>query len=242
MKTKFLLMFVAVAILAMAIGQAQALTVDVPNGDFQTIHKPGEPANTATVPDGCYWSIPNFTIKGPPGSVATYLDGTTGDEVETPGWVIGAGSKDNADCMDGGGWGGPDGLGDIAAMSFASWGGPTYIETAAPLSLAADSYTLSADVYHSGGPVVLELIDAGGTVVAPDAESTPAMAAETWVEFTRSYNSIPAGDYKVLVGTRDDTGGGWTGNRASIDNVTLIPEPATMLLLGLGGLLIRRKK
>jgi len=210
----------------------------VVNGDFQTIVKPGT-TMAATIPDGCYFGIPGMTIKG--GGPATYADSSTGDGVELPGWVLGAGSNDNADCMQGGSWGGPDGAGDIAALAFAGWGGPTYITSAAPLSVPAGPLELSADIYHGGGPVVLELL-VDGVVIVPDAESTPAMAADTWVEFTRSYNSIPAGDVTVLIGTRDDVGTGWTGPRTSMDNVTLVPEPMTMALLGLGGLLIRRRR
>jgi hypothetical protein len=206
------------------------------NGDFQTMYKPGTGGTvTATIGDGAYWGIPGMNIKGGP---ATYSDGTTGNSIETPGWVIGVGSKTNADCMQGDGWGGPLGSGDVAFLAFGSWGGPTYITSAAPLSVPAGSLELSCDVFNNGGPVVLELL-VGGVVVTPDAESTPALVANTWVEFTRTYNSLAAGDYTVLVGTR---GGGWTGNRVSIDNVTLVPEPMTMALLGLGGLLIRRRR
>ena len=189
----------------------------VVNGDFQTIVKPGTGGTvSATIPDGCYFGIPGQNIKG--GGPATYGDGTTGDSVELPGWVAVDGT--NSDCMQGGSWGGPDGSGDIAFLAFGSWGGPTTIETAAPLSVPAGPLELSCDVYNHGGPVVLELI-VGGTVVTPDAESSPALIENDWVKFTRSYSSIPAGDVKVLVGTRDDAGTGWTGNRVSIDNVTL---------------------
>jgi hypothetical protein len=201
----------------------------VPNGDFETIYKPGTGGTvTATIPDGCYFSIPGMNIKG--GGPATYSDGTTGNSVELPGWVAVDGT--NSDCMQGGAWGGPDGSGDIAFLCFAGWGGPTTIASAAPLSVPAGPLELSADVYHGGGPVVLELL-VDGVVVTPDAESTPAMSNGTWVEFTRSYNSIPAGDVTVLVGTRDDLGTGWTGNRASVDNISLSnnSEPLPILPL-----------
>jgi hypothetical protein len=233
MKTK-LLMCMLMAVLA--IGQVQANYV--PNGDFQTMLKPGEPTVTATVGDGAYWSIPTGTIKG--GGPASYSDGTTGDFIDTPGWVALDGT--NSDCMIGGAWGGPDGAGDVAFLAFGGWGGPTTITSAAPLSIPGTetALLLSADIYNNGGPVILDLM-ADGVKVTPDAESSPALVASGWVEWTRTYNSVPAGVLTIEVGTRG--GPPWDGNRVSIDNVTLIPEPMTMALLGLGGLaLIRRKK
>jgi hypothetical protein len=211
----------------------------VVNGDFQTIVKPGT-TMAATIPDGCYFGIPGMNIKG--GGPATYADGTTGDSVELPGWVVGAGSNGNADCMQGGSWGGPAGSGDIAALAFGSWGGPTMIESAAPLSVPAGALELSADIYNNGGPVILNLL-VDGVVITPDAASSPALVASDWVEYTRSYSSIPAGNLTIRVGTYKTPEEAWGGNRVSIDNVTLVPEPVTMAFLGLGGLaLIRRRK
>jgi hypothetical protein len=213
----------------------------VVNGDFQTMWKPGTGGTvTATVADGCYWGIPGMNIKG--GGPATYSDGTTGNSVESPGWVIAAGSNTNADCMQGGAWGGPDGAGDVAFLAFGSWGGPTMIESAAPLSVPAGALELSADIYNAGGPVILNLL-VDGVVITPDAASSPALVPTGWVEYTRSYSSIPAGNLTIRVGTYKTPEQSWGGNRVSIDNVTLVPEPVTMAFLGLGGLaLIRRRK
>ena len=201
----------------------QAREVVVPNGDFQTIYEP-DTTNPCTIEDGTYFGIPGQEIKGPAGRVATYADGTTGTGVFLPDWVVATGSKDNADIMQGGDWGGPDGSGDMALLCFASWGGPTYVETAAPLSLpirgTGGEYELSCEVYNNGGPVIFELL-VDGVALTPDTESSPELLANDWVEFTRTYSSMPDGDATIMVGTRDDEGTGWTGNRVSIDNVKL---------------------
>jgi hypothetical protein len=206
------------------------------NGDFQTIIKPGEPTIAATIADGEYFSIGNKKMQG--GATAYYADGTSGSGIELPGWTVAAGSNNNADGMQAGTWGGPDGAGDIAFLCFGTWGGPTVIVSAAPLSVPAGALELSADVFHTARPVVLDLL-VDGVVITPDTASSPAGVDLGWVEFTRTYSSVPAGNLTIRVGT---TPAPFTGNRASIDNVTLVPEPVTMAFLGLGGLLIRRRR
>jgi hypothetical protein len=224
-RIKTVLTIAAVAILALAIGQVQAAEIEVPNGDFQTIVKPGTTI-AATIADGEYFSIGNQTMHA--GATAYYADGTSGSGIELPGWVVAAGSNNNADGMQGGGWGGPDGAGDIAFLCFGTWGGPTYIESAAPLSAPAGSgignYTLSADVYYTARPLILKLL-VDGVEQTPDTASSPAGITD-WVVFTRTYSSVPAGDVTIRVGTRNEDGDGWTGtgNRASVDNITLTFE------------------
>ena len=224
------LTIVAVAIFAMAIGQAQAITVDVPNGDFQTIHHPDDPTNTAYIQDGEYFNIPTQLMHAD--ALATYDVGDPGSGIELPGWVQ-SGEKANSDVMQGGDWGGPDGAGDMAFLCFAGWGGDTLITSAAPLSIPVigAGYTLSADVMMAKfdgalpeeeiyGPVILELL-ADGVKVEPDDESTPVSINDrSWVEYTRTYNTIPEGDVTILVGTRKGDGD-WGSHRASVDNVEL---------------------
>jgi hypothetical protein len=61
---------------------------------------------------------------------------------------------------------------------------------------------------------------------------------------SRTYNAIPAGDVRILVGIArpgpDDPA--LFGSRMMFDNIMLVPEPATMLLLGLGSLGLARRK
>jgi hypothetical protein len=107
-------------------------------------------------------------------------------------------------------------------------------------SNAPGEVTLAFDVLsiNVGGVAKIEYYDAAGGALGVDAWDPYDMSALGTFSFT---STAPAGTVYItpVVGV---TGVGGVG---IFDNIALtadIPEPATMALLGLGGLLLRRKK
>lgn len=248
---KSMLMMLVVLVVAVS---AQA--VFVPNGDFETMYKPGSTTVTAGILDG-QWSMgvgPDCPIDG--GDAFQYSDGTIGTTANITGWIgydvdawITAGGTYERPLVgnyqgnislkegsyvfgsNGGGWGNPNGG---LITSDASLG-----------SLTSGVYTLSVMVYGVGGgahPVVLDLL-LNGVALVPDSSIVPVLT-DQWQELSKTYDltgnaGILGQDMTIALGV--DRGS--VGPQTRFDNVTLVPEPATMLLLGLGGLsLIRRRR
>lgn len=98
----------------------------------------------------------------------------------------------------------------------------------------------SYDVYVYGGPW-----DGNGTVVTIGGESVPILTANSWAE-----GEINEGEEYAkftvapVAGQIDVTLGLYAGNAwlSGIQLVEVVPEPASMLLLGMGALFLRKKK
>jgi len=111
---------------------------------------------------------------------------------------------------------------------------------------AGGTYTLSADAaldnwWKNAGYLKLEFYDAGSTMIGFAESAHFAQSGYDtglpWAHYSIT-GTAPAGTVTVrsMLGTWGE------GGTARFDNAVLVPEPVTMIMLGLGALLIRRKK
>jgi hypothetical protein len=224
-----LLSIIAVAILALAIGPVQAVTVTVPNGSFEEVYKPGSVVITADLGGG--WTngvgdTPEDTAPMEAGQTVTYSDATTGTSVYVPGWINTPGWPVSYT------W--PEGCGSIAGQTTPSdgvyyytangggWGnsqGGTIVSDA-PLDYAKNgTYTLSMVANGSALPIVLELL-ADGEALTPSSIDDPG--TYTWSTVTKTYDpSSLAGHIGKALTIQIGVGSDATGDQSHFDSVTL---------------------
>jgi len=127
--------------------------------------------------------------------------------------------------------------------------------------LAAGTYTLTADFLFRTDSISTDSfpdtnfglsVDGGATILGTAGTATDALdVGGAGAIVTRTYTLVVAGgdanigsNYVIDFDFAQNNAGSW--NQAAIDNVTLdfvaVPEPGSLALLGLGGLMIARRR
>lgn len=222
------------------------------NGSFD-IYKPGTGYTVAGTLDGGVFASyvqgvgDGRNVAGTTGTV-TWDDATTGSTADLPGWSsIHGGNPDTA----------TNGVGGSTGLNiFAAWGGQARVQSSVTTALIAanSTYTITAQIDGpAGGPIEGDLafhLMAGTVQLTADAALPSFTGGLGFQTITRTYTigalpgGVSAGDPLTVVLGVEDTN--TLGNRMIWDNVVLIPEPSTPLLLGLGGFALafsrRRRK
>ena len=185
-----------------------AITIPVPNGDFELLYKSGT-AITGNISAGG-WTFgvgPDCPIEN---GVYEFSDGTTGPNADIPGWVgydrdgwIAEGGTYDRDQTTGNLQGSVNTQGNHTpggSHSFlcngGSWGNPAggLITSAASLgSVTNGTYTLSMMAKGNATPIVLHLL-ADGVPLKPTSSVDPALTGD-WQEISRTYDAASLEGY-----------------------------------------------
>lgn len=227
--------FTLLLVLALVVS-AQAVVV--PNGNFETIRKPGEMITGVMLPVENAWSQGVGPACPIDNGEYEFSDASTGTVADIPGWV----GYDRQGWIDLGGSYGRDQTtghlqGSIANQfnhtdggtncylaNGAAWGNPAggLITSSVPLDVADRSkvYVLSmwakcVTEEEPESPMVLRLL-VDGVEHTPDLSDDPPMSIE-WQEYTRTYETLPAGDLTIVLGFDRNA----VGAQMHFDDVTL---------------------
>ena len=147
------------------------------------------------------------------------------------GWGIGG----DVAFSDGGGYGVMDGIA-------GGWGVLVATDAGIPLASlgvsAGDTITVEMDMILLGGagnPGIKIESWGGGGHISNSGDINGAITSE-WATYSWDYTIAAGADALKFVPL-------WGGGASvGYDNLSIVPEPATMALMGLGGLMLRRKK
>jgi hypothetical protein len=195
-----------------------------------------------------YHTEPMGSVLGWDNLNPTPVSNNVGVEHHSTAYPLAGGGNWRMYCFDGTvGWGGEDGA----------------IQTSSHVISTGEQYTLTFDSYNLYGAknaVVQWYVDDGvnKTVIDIDRSALPhtpwwtsTPGADDWQNFVVTSPVMTAAEagkqIGVILGAESIPGWEWASTTyasawAVFDRVVLIPEPMTIALLGLGGLLLRRRK